>query len=78
MSFPKKDVLAIESIEVKYRRHKYMAYDNALWNDMTESTKAGERNLKQVFFPEGTERRLDLPLSRRKLAVTLGFYIKKP
>jgi len=60
-------LLEIDFMEVKYRRHRYMAYDRALWADMLEATRAGAEALSRVYFPVNPSAQLDLPLHRRQL-----------
>ncbi|MGQ9688851.1 MAG: ATP-binding protein [Desulfobaccales bacterium] len=69
--------LEIDFLEVKYRRHRYMAYDRALWADMLEATRAGAEALKRVYFPLNPSAQLDLPLHRRQLRSLFAFYVKR-
>lgn len=71
----KKGTLEIDLIEVKYRRHRAMAYDRSLWQSMIESTRAGQEALYRAYFPGIAS--LDLPLRRRQLKGILAFYARR-
>ncbi|MBW1918514.1 MAG: ATP-binding protein [Deltaproteobacteria bacterium] len=73
----RKALLEIDFMEVKYRRHRYMAYDRALWADMLEATRAGSEALSRVYFPPNPSAKLDLPLHRRQLRGLFAFYVKR-
>jgi DNA phosphorothioation-dependent restriction protein DptH len=73
----RRSLLEIDFIEVKYRRHRYMAYDRALWADMLEAARSGAEALKKVYFPPNPAAQLDLPLHRRQLRHLFIFYVKR-
>lgn len=73
----RKGPLSIDVIEVKYRKHKYLAYETSLWADMRESVDSGVELLAQNYFPKEARKALDLPLSRRKLAGVFSFYASR-
>lgn len=73
----RKAILEIDFIELKYRRHRYMAYDRALWADMLDATRAGAEALDRVYFPPNPSAHLDLPLHRRQLRGLFSFYVKR-
>jgi len=73
----KKATLQIDFVEVKYRRHRYMAYDRNLWSDMLQTTRTGAETLSKNYFPSPSEKYLDLPIRRRQLKMVLAFYIRR-
>jgi hypothetical protein len=73
----KKATLQIDFVEVKYRRHRYMAYDRNLWSDMLQATRTGAETLSNNYFPSPSEKYLDLPIRRRQLKMVLAFYIRR-
>jgi hypothetical protein len=73
----KKATLHIDLIKVKYRRHRYMAYDRGLWSDMLQATHAAEKALSGPYFPTTPALQLNLPIRRRELKVVLAFYTRR-
>jgi DNA phosphorothioation-dependent restriction protein DptH len=73
----KKASLEVDFIEVKYRRHRAMASDPRLWDDILEAASAGEEKLSRVYFPQAPEKELELPLRRRQLKIALSFYVER-
>ena len=73
----KKASIEVDFIEVKYRRHRAMAYDPRLWGDILEAVSAGEEKLSRVYFPRLPEKELELPLRRRQLKIALSFYVER-
>ena len=69
--------LEIDIIEVKYRRHRSLAYDRGLWLEMLQKTQAAEGNISATYFPSVPASQLDLPIQRHLLKGILAFYARR-